>query len=90
MNEDKSLREGFMSAERKKLILALCIVFAVNIFLIALAQQEDRVPYMLVIGAREAENGTVAVRTRGGEDLGAMPLDDFLARIREEIRSRAR
>ena len=57
---------------------------------IRLAQQEDRVPYMLVIGAREAENGTVAVRTRGGEDLGAMPLDDFLARIREEIRSRAR
>ena len=57
---------------------------------IRLAQQEDRVPYMLVIGAREAESGTVAVRTRGGEDLGAMPLEDFLARIGEEIRTRAR
>ena len=57
---------------------------------IRLAQQEDRVPYMLVIGAREAENGTVAVRTRAGEDLGAMPLGDFLARIREEIETRAK
>ena len=57
---------------------------------IRLAQQEDRVPYMLVIGAREAEGGTVAVRTRGGEDLGAMPLADFIAKISEEIRTRAR
>ena len=57
---------------------------------IRLAQQEDRVPYMLVIGAREAEGNTVAVRTRGGEDLGAMPLADFIAKISEEIRTRAR
>ena len=57
---------------------------------IRLAQQEDRVPYMLVIGAREAENGTVAVRTRAGEDLGAMPLDDFIAKIGEEIATKAR
>ncbi len=45
---------------------------------------------MLVIGAREAENGTVAVRTRAGEDLGAMPLDDFIAKIGEEIATKAR
>ena len=57
---------------------------------IRLAQQEDRVPYMLVIGAREAEGNTVAVRTRSGEDLGAMPLADFIAKISEEIASRAR
>ena len=57
---------------------------------IRLAQQEDRVPYMLVIGAREAEGNTVAVRTRSGEDLGAMPLADFIAKISEEIVSRAR
>ena len=57
---------------------------------IRLAQQEDRVPYMLVLGAKEAESGTVTVRTRTGEDLGAMPLEDFLARIRGEIASKAR
>ena len=57
---------------------------------IRLAQQEDRVPYMLVIGAREAEGNTVAVRTRSGEDLGAMPLADFMAKLDEEIRTRAR
>ena len=49
------------------------------------AQQEDRVPYMLVIGAKEAEAGAVAVRTRDGQDLGAMPLDAFLAKIQKEI-----
>ena len=52
------------------------------------AQQEDRVPYMLILGAKEAEAGTISVRTRSGEDLGAMELDAFLARIREEIQSR--
>ena len=45
---------------------------------------------MLVIGAREAEGNTVDVRTRAGEDLGAMPLADFIAKISEEIASRAR
>ena len=49
------------------------------------AQQEDRAPYMLVIGAKEAEAGAVAVRTRDGQDLGAMPLDAFLAKIQKEI-----
>ena len=57
---------------------------------IRLAQQEDRVPYMLVIGAREAEAGTVAVRTRGGEDLGAMSLDAFIEKVKSEIRNKAR
>ena len=56
---------------------------------IRLAQQEDRVPYMLVLGAKEAEAGNITVRTRAGEDLGAMPLDDFIARITEEIRTKA-
>ncbi len=57
---------------------------------IRLAQQEDRVPYMLVIGAREAEAGTVAPRTRSGEDLGAMSLEDFSARLRSEIDGKLR
>ncbi|MBT8447828.1 MAG: threonine--tRNA ligase [Gammaproteobacteria bacterium] len=44
----------------------------------------QRVPFMLVIGDREVENRTVAVRTRSGEDLGAMSIDDFAAKLREE------
>ena len=57
---------------------------------IRLAQQEDRVPYMLVIGAREAEANTVAVRTRSGEDLGAMSLSDFTDKVKAEIANKAR
>ena len=49
------------------------------------AQQEDRAPYMLVIGAKEAEAGAVAVRTRDGKDLGAMPLNDFMAMVQKDI-----
>jgi len=37
----------------------------------------SRVPYLLVLGDREVENRTVAVRTRGGEDLGSMTIDEF-------------
>ena len=50
--------------------------------------QLQKIPYMLVVGEREAENGTVAVRLRSGKDLGAMPLDFFLQRIRQEAESR--
>jgi threonyl-tRNA synthetase len=38
----------------------------------------------LVVGAKEVQAETVAVRTRGGEDLGAMRLEDFIARLRSE------
>jgi threonyl-tRNA synthetase len=48
----------------------------------------QRVPYLLVVGGREVENATVAVRTRGGEDLGAMTLDAFSEKLAEEIASR--
>jgi threonyl-tRNA synthetase len=44
----------------------------------------QRVPYLLVIGDREKEQGLVAVRTRSGEDLGTMPVGDFLAKLRLE------
>ena len=37
----------------------------------------QRVPYMLVVGDREMESGSVAVRTRGGEDLGSMKIEEF-------------
>ena len=52
------------------------------------AQQEDRVPYMVILGAKEAEAGNISVRTRSGEDLGAMALEDFIARVCEEIKSK--
>ena len=51
--------------------------------------QLQKIPYMLVAGDREAEAGTVAVRVRTGEDLGAVPLADFLARIEEERETKA-
>ena len=48
-----------------------------------------KIPYMLVIGDREAENGTVSVRTRSGGDMGVMAADEFVAKICEEIETRA-
>ncbi len=47
-----------------------------------------RVPYLLVVGDREMEQGAVAVRTRKGEDLGSMPLDDFILRMHAEATQR--
>ena len=43
--------------------------------------QVNKIPYMLVVGDRDIENGTVSVRTRKGEDLGAMTPDQFLAKV---------
>ena len=50
--------------------------------------QMQKLPYMLVVGDKEKEAGTVAVRTRGGVDLGAMPVDEFIAKITGQIKSR--
>ena len=44
----------------------------------------QKLPYQLVVGAKEVQAETVAVRTRGGEDLGAMKVQDFIARLRSE------
>jgi threonyl-tRNA synthetase len=44
----------------------------------------QKLPYQLVVGDKEKQAGSVAVRTRGGEDLGAMALDAFIARLRNE------
>ena len=52
--------------------------------------QMMKIPYMLVIGDKEAEEGTVAVRSRSAGDLGAMPVDDFAKKIEEEIRTKAK
>jgi len=48
----------------------------------------QKLPYQLVVGDKEKQAGTVAVRTRGGEDLGAMGLDAFIARLRSEAKAR--
>ncbi|MCH2058342.1 MAG: threonine--tRNA ligase [Thalassotalea sp.] len=48
-----------------------------------------RVPYLLVVGDKEMENGEIAVRTRGGEDLGKMSVDAFIEKLSEEVNSRA-
>jgi len=50
--------------------------------------QLQKVPYMLVIGDREAAEGTVAVRSRTGGDLGARPLDEFVRAVSDERASR--
>ena len=52
--------------------------------------QMQKIPYMLVVGDKEAEAGTVSVRTRAGVDLGAMPLDEFMDKIGEEISTRSK
>jgi len=49
-----------------------------------------RVPYLIVVGEREAENNAVAVRTRKGEDLGAMQLEDFVGLLQKDVASRGR
>ncbi len=46
----------------------------------------QKVPYLLVVGDREKETGTVSVRTRSGEDLGSVPLADFVERLVTETR----
>jgi len=48
----------------------------------------QRIPYLLVVGDREVEAGSVSVRTRGGEDLGSMSVEDFAERLEADVRAR--
>ena len=48
-----------------------------------------RVPYLLVVGDKEMENGEIAIRTRSGEDLGKMSVEDFIAKLSQEVESRS-
>ena len=50
----------------------------------------SRVPYLLVVGDREVEEGTVAVRTREGENLGSMQLDAFVRKLGSEVDRRGK
>ena len=52
--------------------------------------QTQKIPYMLVLGDQEVENGTAALRSRKNENFGAMPVADIIAKLREEIDSKAR
>ena len=52
--------------------------------------QLEKTPYMLVVGDKEAQSGSVSVRTRTGSDLGAMPLDAFVSRLKEEVENKVR
>ncbi len=48
----------------------------------------EKVPYMLIVGAKEAESGSVSVRSRSGGDLGAASVDEIVARLHDEVRAR--
>ena len=50
----------------------------------------QKVPYLLVVGDKEVQTDTVAVRTRGGEDLGSMSLADFCIHLRRDVSERGR
>ena len=47
-----------------------------------------KVPYMIVVGEKEQENGTVSVRRRGEGDIGAMKLDEFIEKIAKEVENK--
>ena len=51
--------------------------------------QLQKIPYMLILGDKEIESGVVAVRTRDGKELGAVSTDVLIARLREEVSSKA-
>jgi len=54
------------------------------------AAQQEKVPYMLIVGAKEEENGTVSVRSRKEGEKGAMSASDFLSMIIDEIAEKRR
>jgi threonyl-tRNA synthetase len=49
------------------------------------AAQLEKVPYMLVLGDREAETGSVSLRLRGGEDKGQLPVVEFITLARQAV-----
>jgi threonyl-tRNA synthetase len=47
----------------------------------------QKIPYLLVVGDREKENGLIAVRARSGEDLGSMSVAEFAEKLRNEFKN---
>lgn len=58
-------------------------------YMIREAQVVDRVPYMVILGQKEAENGTISVRYRDTDKNDSFSLDEFIAKITKEIKDRA-
>ena len=52
--------------------------------------QGQKIPYMIIVGDKEAESGNISVRTRTGGDMGEMSFDDFAAKLREEVDTMAK
>ena len=50
--------------------------------------QELKIPYMLILGDREIKSGDIAVRHRKDGDLGVMPIDQFIDRCRDEVKTK--
>ena len=50
----------------------------------------EKIPYMLVVGDRDMENGTVSPRHRSGEDLGAMSFEAFADMLKEVVDTKAK
>ena len=50
--------------------------------------QLEKVPYMVVLGAKEVEANSIAVRSRKGEDLGQMPINEFIAKVQREVETK--
>ncbi len=53
------------------------------------AAREQNIPYMLIVGDRDIEAGTISVRLRSDEDLGALPLDQFITLVQGQVESKA-
>ena len=52
-----------------------------------LEAEVSKIPYMLIVGEQEAENGTVSVRKHGGEDIGSMTVEEFAEMMNKEVNS---
>ena len=48
----------------------------------------QKIPYLLVVGGKEIQNNSVAVRARGNKDLGIMTIDKFIELIKEDIKNK--
>jgi len=49
----------------------------------------EKIPYMVIVGGREAEQNTISVRQRDGQDLGSMSLDGFVDQLKDQITKKA-
>lgn len=52
--------------------------------------QGQKIPYMIIVGDKEAESGNISVRTRTGGDMGVMSFEDFTAKLKEEVETKAK